>query len=358
MKAAILRAFGTPLTIEDVDDPRPGPAEVVVAVKACGIDGTDLKLLDGFGYTPDLPFIMGHEAAGVIESVGADVTAFAPGERVIPYNFLLSPTSAWYQTEREQISPELQGVIGVKGCGGGFAERLVLPAHQIVRIPDGIGWADAAVHGDAGLTAWHAVRRARLALGETVLVIGVGGVGSFAVQFARLAGARVIATDRSEAKRAWAQELGVWAAIVSDDPAPAVRTLTGARGVECVIDIVGTEETMSAGIDSLVAGGRLVIVGYTPESLTVGGKRLAQNELEIIGSRAGSRHDLVAALAISASGRIRSIVTDSAPLSGINAAFEKLRSGAVLGRLVLDIADDGAPGAAAPESTRNARPRA
>jgi propanol-preferring alcohol dehydrogenase len=351
MKAAILKAFGTPLAIEDVDDPRPGPGEVAIAIKACGIDGTDLKLLNGFGYTPDLPFVMGHEAAGVIDSVGAGVTVFAPGERVIPYNFLVPPTSAWYQTEREQISPDMQGVIGVKGHGGGFAERLVLPAHQIVRIPDGIGWADAAVHGDAGLTAWHAVRRARLALGETVLVIGVGGVGSFAVQFARLAGARVIATDRTEAKHAWARELGVVAAIVSDDPARAVRTLTGGRGVDCVIDIVGTEETMSAGIDSLVVGGRLVIVGYTPESLTIGGKRLAQKELEIIGSRAGSRHDLVAALTVSASGRIRSIVTDLAPLSGVNVALEKLRSGAVLGRLVLDISGVGAPGAASPAPT-------
>jgi propanol-preferring alcohol dehydrogenase len=345
MKAAILKAFGTPLAIEEVDEPHPGPGEAVIAVRACGIDGTDLKLLDGFGYTPDLPFVMGHEAAGVVESVGAGVTAFAPGERVVPYNFLIPPTSPWYRTEREQICPDMQGVIGIKGHGGGFAERLLLPAHQLVRIPDGIGWADAAVHGDAGLTAWHAVRRARLALGETVLVIGVGGVGSFAVQFARLAGAYVIAADRTESKRAWARELGVADAISSDDAASVVRKLTGGRGADCVVDIVGTEATMNAGIDSLVVGGRLVIVGYTPESLTIGGKRLAQNELEIIGTRAGSRHDLLAALAVSASGRIRSIVTDRAPLSGVNAALEKLKSGAVLGRLVLDTFGDDAPGA-------------
>ena len=94
----------------------------------------------------------------------------------------------------------------MKNHFGGYAERLRVSAHQLVRIPDGVGWHDAAVHCDAGLTAYHAVRRSRLAAGETVLVIGVGGVGSFAVQFAKLAGARVIAAERTPAKLDWAQK--------------------------------------------------------------------------------------------------------------------------------------------------------
>ncbi len=114
MKAAVLRAFGAPLSIEEVDDPRAGPDDVVVGVRACGIDGTDLKLLDGFGYTPDLPFIMGHEAAGVVEAVGERVSTFAPGDRVIPYNFLIPPESPWYQTEREQLCPDMSGILGIE----------------------------------------------------------------------------------------------------------------------------------------------------------------------------------------------------------------------------------------------------
>ena len=345
MKAAVLRAFGAPLAIEDVDDPRPGPDDVVIGVRACGIDGTDLKLLDGFGYTPDLPFVMGHEAAGVIEAVGERVRTFTPGDRVIPYNFLIPPGSPWYQGEREQLSPDMVGVVGVKGRNGGFAERLMLPAHQLVRIPDGVDWHDAAVHCDAGITAYHAVRRSRLALGETVLVIGVGGVGSFAVQYAGLAGAHVIAADRTEAKLAWARELGAAEAIDSADLAAAVRKLTGGRGVDCVLDIVGTEATMAAGVDALCVGGRIVIVGYTPDSVTLSGKRLAQNELEVIGSRAGSRRELAAALALTAAGRVRSIVTDTAPLVEVNQALAKLKRGDVVGRLVLDISTDESPSA-------------
>jgi propanol-preferring alcohol dehydrogenase len=340
MKAAVLRAFGAPLSIEEVDDPLAGPDDVVVKVRACGIDGTDLKLLDGFGYTPDLPFIMGHEAAGVVEAVGERVSTFEPGDRVIPYNFLISPESPWYQTEREQLCPDMTGILGIKNRNGGYAERLLVPAHQLVHIPDDVAWHDAAVHCDAGLTAYHAVHRSRLTLGETALVIGVGGVGSFVVQFAKLAGARVLAVERTRAKLDWARDLGAAEAVSSADVSQAVRDWTNGRGVDCVLDIVGTEQTMAAAIDAVGVGGRIVVIGYTPDLFALSGKRLAQNELEVIGSRCGSRKELVAALGLSAAGRVRSIVTERSPLSGANEALGRLRSGEVIGRLVLDIGAD------------------
>jgi alcohol dehydrogenase, propanol-preferring len=340
MKAALLKAFGSPLVIEEVDDPRPGPDEVLVKVMACGIDGTDLKLLDGFGYTPQLPFIMGHEPAGIVECVGERIHAFAHGDRVIPYIFLVSPTNPWYQTEREQLCPDMLGVLGVKGWNGGYAEKLLLPAHQLVSIPAGITWHDAAVHCDAGLTAYHAVRRARLELGDTVLVIGVGGVGSFAVQFARLAGARVIAVEQTRAKLDWARRLGAAETILSVDVGSAVRELTNQRGVDCVLDLVGSKETIAAGLDSVRTGGRIIMVGYTTDSFVLSGKSLAQNELEVIGSRAGSRRELYASLGLAAAGHIHSIVTDRLPLSRVNDALARLANGQVLGRLVLDIAGD------------------
>lgn len=340
MKAAVLRAFGAPLSIEEVDDPHPGPDEAVICVKACGIDGTDLKLLDGLGYTPGLPFIMGHEVAGVVDSVGDRVTAFKPGDRVIPYNFLIPPGNAWYRTEREQLCPEMLGVVGVKNHHGGYAEKLLLPADQLVLIPAGIAWRDAAVHCDAGLTAYHAVRRSRLTMGETALVIGVGGVGSYAVQLAKLAGARVIAVDRLQTKLDWARDLGATEAVCSDEVSRTVRDLTDGGGVDCVMDIVGTEQSFATAIDAVCAGGRIVVVGYTSDSFPLSGKRLAQNELEVIGSRAGSRKELGVALGLTAASLIRSIVTDTAPLNLVNEALDKLRRGEVVGRLVLDITID------------------
>jgi D-arabinose 1-dehydrogenase-like Zn-dependent alcohol dehydrogenase len=326
VKAAVLRAFGAPLTIEEVDDPQPGPGEAVIRVVACGIDGTDLKLLDGFGYTPELPFVMGHEPAGFVESVGEGVAAIHPGDRVIPYIFLIPRESSWFGSEREQLCPDMTGVVGVKGHPGAYAERLVLPAYQFVRIPDGVTFHDAAVHCDAGLTAFHAVSRARITLGETVLVIGVGGVGSFAVQYAKLAGAHVLAIDKTEEKCAWARKLGAEAVA-----AASVK-------VDCVLDIVGTEGSMALALDAVSPGGRIVVVGYTPDSFALSGKQLAQNEIEILGSRAGSRRDLASALDLFAQAKIRSIVTDRAPLASVNEALAKLRSSHVLGRMVLEIA--------------------
>ena len=338
MKAAELTAFGAPLVYRDVPDPHAGPGEVVMRVEACGIDGTDLKLTDGFGYTPELPFIMGHEPAGVVEEIGEGVSGFRPGDRVIPYIFLIPPESAWYRQDREQIAPDIAGVVGVKGHAGGYAERLALPARQLVAIPDGVSPHDAAVHCDAGLTAFHAVRRGRLREGESVLIIGVGGVGSFAIQYARHVGATVLAVERNAHKAAWARTLGAQEAVAGDGIALA-RTQNGGRGVDCVIDIVGTEQTFAAAFEAVAPGGRIVVVGYTPDSFSLSGRRLAQNEIEAIGSRAGSRAELASALALMASGRIRSIVTDRMPLARVNEALAKLRAGEVTGRLVLDIGE-------------------
>ena len=339
MKAAVLREFGAPLTLAEVATPAPGPGEVLVRVKACGIDGTDLKLLDGFGYTPDLPFIMGHEPAGDVAAIGRDVGEFRVGDRVIPYIFLIPKESPWYGTERAQLCPEMTGVLGVKGLSGGYAEFLVVPAHQLVRLPDGVAWEDGAVLCDAGLTAYHAVSRARLTREETVLVTGVGGVGSFVVQLARLAGARTIAVDRGRAKIDRARRLGAEQAIdaLDSDIAGDVRRFTEGRGVDCVLDVVGTQQTLSAGVDSLAVGGRLGVVGYTPDDRSAGGKRLAQNEFEILGSRGGSRSELRAVVQLAAEGRIESIVTDARPLREANEALAELREGRVLGRMVLRI---------------------
>lgn len=338
MKAVVLREFGQSLVVEDVPDPHPGPQDVVIKVMACGIDGTDLKLLDGFGYTPELPFIMGHEPAGVVEEVGAEVTDFRPGDRVIPYIFLIPPDSAWYRAPREQLCPEMTGVIGVRNAAGGYAERLCVPARQLVRVPDEVSWQDAAVLCDAGLTAWHAVDRAQISEGETLLVIGVGGVGSFVVQLAKLRGARVIAVEQSAAAEDWARSLGVDAVLRNDEQpvAERVRNLAGHGGADCVMDIVGSQATLNDGVDSLHVGGRLVVVGYTPDEYALSPKRLAQNELQLIGSRGGTHRDLTAMTELMADGKIQSIVTQTRPLEQANESLEALRQGAVLGRLVLE----------------------
>jgi len=337
VKAAILRAFKRPLAWQEITTPSPEPDEVLVQVMACGIDGTDLKLLDGFGYTPDLPFIMGHEVAGVVTEAGYRVTGFKEGDRVIVYNFTTCGNCLSCRSFREQICVNMGGVLGAKDRHGGYAEYVAVPGRQLVHVPAGVSWPDSAVCCDAGMTAHHAIDRARLRLGESVLVVGVGGVGSIAVQLAKAAGARVFAVEISEAKREWARQLGADEVLDPEEgelPA-AVRDLTDGLGVDCVIDIVGQTETMAAGIESLRHGGRLVIVGYTQDHYPVEGKYLAQNELEIIGTRAGRKQDLIEVSQLMAAGQIRSIVTQTFPMENANEALAVLRSGDNMGRIVL-----------------------
>jgi len=337
MKAVVIRAFGEPLQWEEVEVPAPGPGEALVQVMACGIDGTDLKLLDGFGYTPELPFIMGHEVAGVVAEIGDGVAGFGRGDRVVAYNFFTCGQCPLCLQHREQLCVDMGGVLGVKDKHGGYAEYVAVPSRQLVRVPEHVPWADAAVACDAGLTAFHAVDRAALSPGETIVIIGVGGVGSTAVQLAKGAGARVIAVEIAPQKEEWARRMGADEVLnpATADIATALRDLTGGLGADGVIDVVGTGTTMTAGVDALRHGGRLVIVGYTPEGYTLEGKYIAQNELEIIGTRAGRKQDLLDVAQLISDGEISSIVTEQFPMEEANAALGRLREGKTCGRIVL-----------------------
>ncbi len=336
MKAAVLKQLGQPLKIEERPRPAVGAEEALVQVMACGTDGTDLKIVDGFGYRPELPAILGHEVAGVVSSVGGRVTQVKPGDRVVVYNFTTCGRCRMCLTHREQLCLNMMGVLGAKNRGG-HAEYLAIPARQLVSLPENIAWTEAAVLADARITALHAVDRAGVGLSDRMVIFGVGGVGISAIQISKLAGASVMAVDRTREKVKIAYEMGADFAIDStgSDIQEAIREFTQGLGADGVIDCVGVEQTMGAAMDGLRPGGRLTIVGYTPETYGLNGKRLAQNELEVIGARCGRLQDLVDVVQLMAEGKLKPIVTHVYPLEAINQAMTDLRSGKVLGRAVL-----------------------
>lgn len=336
MKAALLRSFGERLSIEDAPRPQPARGDVLVRVRACGIDGTDLKLLDGFGYAPALPFIMGHEVAGEVADVGADVNDFAPGDRVAVYNFVTCNRCIFCRSYRDQLCLNMAGVVGVLDVPGGYAEYVCLPAQQLIRLPDNVETVDGATCCDAGLTAIHAVDRAQVTIGDKVLVIGIGGVGSIVTQLLAAGGVEVIAADVDAAKEKWARQQGAshFFYDTGDALVSRVQGLSEDIGVDRVIDVVGLENTMSAGFASLRRGGRMVVIGYTPERFPLSGLELAQKEKEVIGTRAGRRQDLSRCLKLYESGALRSIVRGTYPLDHVNEALAQLRRG-VTGRIVL-----------------------
>jgi propanol-preferring alcohol dehydrogenase len=338
MKAAVLHEIGQPLVIEDIPMPEPGPGEVLIQTKACGICATDLHICAGWGYTPVFPFVMGHEPAGVVHAVGAGVTGFQPGDRVVPNIFYTCGNCRYCRTNHETLCTALDGILGVLTHHGAYAEYFALPARQTFHLPDATSFADGAVIADAVVCAVHAVRRrAHVYPGDWVLVIGVGGVGLSVLQAARSAGARVIASDIREAKLESARKMGACSTLLTDraDFRDALREITAGEGVDVVFDCHGSEQTLTQGITGLAKNGRLVIIGYTQETYPLAPQWISRYELEIAGSRSGGRQDTVDAIQLVGSEDWHSIVSDTFPLEEINEALSFLKAGKALGRVVI-----------------------
>jgi len=337
MQAAVLRTVGAPLVMDEVPLPALGPDDVLVQTKACGICGTDIHIQEGWGYRPELPFVLGHEPSGVVAQVGERVTRFQIGERVVANIFFTCGDCFYCRTNRETQCLNLGGILGVLKHWGGYGQYFRVPARQLFHLPDSVAFTEGAVLADAVVTAVHAVERGRVSPGETVVIIGVGGCGSAAAQVCKMKGARVIGVDRSQAKRDRALALGADLALNSPevDVAQAVRDATDGFGAQCVIDAVGSQETLQQAVDALGRGGRLVILGYTQDRYPLDPRQIAVSELEILGTRSGGRQSTVDALRVVADERWKPIVTDVLPIQEVNQALDMLRAGRALGRIVL-----------------------
>jgi len=337
MKAAVLHKIGEALRMDNVPAPKAGPDEVTIRTKACGICGTDLHIRDGWGYTPELPFIMGHEPAGVVVEVGGSVTRFKPGDRVVPNIFFTCGKCFYCRTNRETQCLHLEGILGVLKYPGGYGEFFKVRERQLFHLPEKISFSEGAVIADAVVTAVHAVRRGRVSPGETVMVISVGGCSAAAIQVCKAYGAKVISVVRSSEKQERALRLGADAALDSRRTAvpAAVRDLTDGLGVQCVIDGVGDAETMKTGLESLCHGGRLVILGYTQDRYPLDPRLTAVQELEILGTRSGGRDDTAESIRLVGSDTWVPVVTDFFGIEQVEEAHAVMRQGKNLGRIVL-----------------------
>jgi propanol-preferring alcohol dehydrogenase len=340
MRAAILKELGKPLIVEDVAVPVPGPGEVLVATRTCGLCGTDLHLCDGLAYVPSLPHIPGHEPAGVVEAVGEGVTQFAPGQRVVPHLFVTCGQCEYCRAGVDAQCTGLKGILGVLGPGA-LADFFTIPAENLCVLPDAIPFAEGGLIADAVLTALHAVRRSRVRLGETAVVIGAGGVGQCLIQILRAAGVRVAAIDCSPDKRRIALDLGAdvaWALGIAEG-LQSIKALSGGEGAHVVFECVGSTETLAEAAALARRGGRIIVIGEEPEYPPFDTITIAQRELEILGSRNGTRQDLRDAVDLVARGVVVPRIDRVFPLEAINDALDYFRSGSN-GRVVIKIRED------------------
>ena len=338
MKASVLQRCGEPLVYKDVPVPEIGPGEVLVKNQFCGICGTDLHIVEGWGYIPKLPFIQGHEPCGIVEAVGEDVSDFKPGDRVVTNNFYTCGKCFYCRTNRETQCINLDGILGVLKHHGGFAQYFKIPARQLFHLPESIPFTEGAIISDAVVTCVHAAQQARLAPGEYVHIVSVGGMGGALIQICKKYGAKVIVTVRSDQKKERAEQLGADYAINinTHDAAQEIKAITSI-GVACAFDCVGNNDTMTLSMDTLSNGGRLVVVGYSQQKYALDPRRIAVHELEIIGSRCGGRQCTYEAIDFVADPTWKPLVTDIFDLEDANDALECLRQGKTLGRIVLKI---------------------
>jgi NADPH:quinone reductase-like Zn-dependent oxidoreductase len=340
MRAVRFARTGGPevLSLDDVPVPEPGPGEALVRLKAAGINHLDVWLRTGALPAP-LPHIPGSDGAGEVAAVGPGVTEVREGERCLIAPMRFCGRCAACLSGAQQLC-EGFAIFGTDAPGT-CAEYTVAPARSLLPLADGIPFTDAAATPVAGLTAWHTlVTRARLAPGETALIHSAGsGLGSFAVQVARLAGARVLATVGDRAKVEKAEALGAEVIVRSEhtDLAAEVRARTGGRGADVVLDHVGAW-LFAANLASLARGGRLVVCGTTTGGdVAFNLRTLFGPQQSILGARLGSLGELVRLMDLVAAGTIRPVVDTVFPLAEAAAAHARMEGRAVFGKLVLEV---------------------
>ncbi len=342
MKAVIFSEHGGPEVLRhaEVREPEIGADEVLVRVRACALNHLDLWVRRGLpGITIPMPHVLGSDIAGEVVRVGGNVSGVRPGERV-----LLSPGISCghcvHCLRGDDNFCRQYTLFGYK-VDGGYAEYVASPAVNVIPMPANLSFEEAAAIPLVFLTAWHMlITRAQLRPDETVLVLGAGsGVGSAAIQIAKTAGARVIATAGSEAKLQKARELGADETFLHsiEHWSREVKRLTDRRGVDVVVEHVG-DATWQESVASLAVGGRLVTCGATTGyEGKIDLRFLFSRHISILGSYMGSKAELYSVLDLVGRGRVRPVIDTVMSLAKTREAHERLEKREQFGKIVLRI---------------------
>ena len=351
MTAAVVHRFGAKLQIERVPVPVPGPGELLVKVMACGVCHTDLHAADGdWPVKPQPPFIPGHEVAGIVAALGADVTDFALGDAVgVAWLHDACLRCEYCETGWETLC-EHQHNTGYS-CNGGFAEYCIATAAFAARLPKAVDFAAIAPILCAGVTTYKALKETEARPGEWVAISGVGGLGHVAIQYARAMALKVVALDIAADKLQLARACGAELAVDARSP-DAVgeileRTGGGAHGV--LVTAVSPPAFAQA-LQIVRRKGTVALVGLPPGHFPTPIFDVVLKRITVRGSIVGTRRDLDEAVAFAMEGKVHADIK-TAPLSAINTIFEDMKAGRIQGRMVLDLTLGGIGSEAADATT-------
>jgi len=343
MKAMVLEGFCEKLKLKDIQEKELKPGYVKIKVKACGICHTDLKILSGtlpVCKEIEFPFVLGHEIAGKVVEVESEVKNYQIGDRVVVSIYCGCGQCIFCNKGEDAFCENLQYWTGFKDWGG-YAEYVTVPARALTLIPNtvAINYVKAAIIPDAIATAYKAIKRkACIKSGDTIMIIGVGGLGLHAVQLAKYFQAKVIAVDKDEnhLNRALEEGADFIFKLNSGNAEHTVDQLMYEKKVDSVIDIVGIQSTINFGVNSLKMGGKLIIIGYVPKThVFINPHEVIHKEIKILGSRACSKKDIEETLELVASGQIHPIIDKVVSFEKVNDLHRQLHDGKIIGRSVI-----------------------
>ena len=336
MKAAVLRQFREPLSLEDVAPPTPASDEVLIQVEACGACHSDVHVADG-DWTQlqpivKRPLILGHEIAGRVVEMGSSVRDLQLGDFVgVPWIHWSCGQCEFCLANNENLCPR-QKITGMT-VDGGYAEFVKAPASHVLKIPASLSAVDAAPLFCAGLTVYRALKKAGPLVGRRLAVFGIGGLGHLAVQLGKYLGAEVSAIDVSDAKLELASTLGASAAF-NAAKIDVVKRLRRNGGIHVSLVSSAAKAAYEMAFYSLRPTGTLLMVGLPSENIGFPPILMAAGEIKIEASAVGTRQDLQAVLELAAAGKLHCQV-EARPLSQVNQVLEDLRRGQATGRIVL-----------------------
>jgi propanol-preferring alcohol dehydrogenase len=339
----LLKGPKLPFELVQRPDPVAGPGEAVARVITCG-SGLTIQHIKAGRRKVEFPRIIGHEITGEIVEVGPGVTGIGRGDPVTIYFYLNCGHCRWCLRNLEPLCEHLGGMIGMD-CDGAYAEYVKLPAQNFIKLPAGLDYkkhaAEIGVVTDALATPYKVLRRARVAAGETVAVIGAGGgLGIHQVMMAKWARARVIAVDTKPAKFDACRKAGAEEVVDASQGrvAEQLLELTKGEGVDVVVDYVSSTATLEAGAKALGRHGRLVTLGGSGKTFQASAQDMLLKEQDLLGSRYVTRAEVLESLELVARGEVFPLVSVLRPLEEAEAVHELVERGDVTGRAVLRVA--------------------
>lgn len=336
MKAAVVSQFKENLEIKEIPVPEVGPRDVLVKIHACGVCHTDLHACHGdWPVKPKLPLVPGHEGVGEIVKLGSEIHHLSLGDRVgIPWLYSACGQCDYCLEGKETLCMSQQNA--GYSVDGSYAEFCLANGEYVVKIPDEVSYVEAAPLFCAGVTTYKALKVADVKPGQWVAIVGAGGLGHLAIQYAVAMGMNVIAVDTGAEKMALAKELGAAHCIdfMQDKPSEKIQELVG--GVHGVVCTAVSKAAFEESYRSVRRGGTFVLVGLPPEEMPLPIFDTVLNGVKVVGSIVGTRKDLRECLQFAAEGKVKAII-EVKPMTQINEIFADMLEGEINGRIVMEM---------------------